>query len=196
MFRRLAESVAASAGRALIPQRVILMNCLSRVLALPGLLLLGACATTPTGPSVMALPGSGKSFEQFRIDDADCKQFALGQVEGMTAGQAASSSGVRSAAIGTALGAAAGAVIGGHRGAGIGAGSGLLLGSAAGADQAHASSDTVQQRYDNGYVQCMYAKGQKVPVSGAYMQGQPDAPMAPSHPPPPPGNPPPPPPGY
>ena len=32
--------------------------------------LLGACATVPTGPSVMVLPGSGKSFEQFQVDDA------------------------------------------------------------------------------------------------------------------------------
>jgi hypothetical protein len=27
--------------------------------------LLGACATVPTGPSVMVLPGGGKSFDQF-----------------------------------------------------------------------------------------------------------------------------------
>ena len=33
-------------------------------LALAGLL--GACAYMPTGPSVMALPGTGKSFDQFR----------------------------------------------------------------------------------------------------------------------------------
>lgn len=173
-----------------------MMNSMSRMLALPGLLLLGACATTPTGPSIMALPGTGKTFEQFRFDDAECRQFALSGVEGTTAGQAATGSGVRSAAVGTAIGAAAGALIGGHRGAGIGAGSGLLIGSAAGAEAAHGSTNTVQQRYDNGYVQCMYAKGQKVPVSGAYMQGRPDAPLAPAYPPPPPGNPPPPPPGY
>jgi hypothetical protein len=169
------------------------MISLSRAAALPALMLLGACATTPTGPSVMALPGTGKSFEQFRVDDADCRQFALSQA-GTTAGQAGSDSGVRSAAVGTALGAVAGAVIGGHRGAGIGAGSGLLIGSAAGAEEAHGSSYTVQRRYDNGYVQCMYAKGQKVPVSGAYMQGRQDAPAT-DRPPPPPGNPPPPPPG-
>jgi hypothetical protein len=27
--------------------------------------LLGACATAPTGPTVMTLPGSGKTLEQF-----------------------------------------------------------------------------------------------------------------------------------
>ena len=31
--------------------------------------LLVACVHMPTGPSVMTLPGAGKSFEQFRADD-------------------------------------------------------------------------------------------------------------------------------
>ena len=35
-------------------------------------LLLGACATLPSGPSVMALPGAQKTFEQFRADDVLC----------------------------------------------------------------------------------------------------------------------------
>jgi hypothetical protein len=30
---------------------------------------LSACATIPTGPSVMILPGRGKTFEQFQTDD-------------------------------------------------------------------------------------------------------------------------------
>ena len=34
------------------------------------LLALGACTTLPTGPSILALPGTGKSFDQFRADDA------------------------------------------------------------------------------------------------------------------------------
>ncbi len=38
--------------------------------------LLTACASMPTGPSMMALPGSGKSFDKFRIDDNQCRQFA------------------------------------------------------------------------------------------------------------------------
>ena len=34
------------------------------------LLALGACAAVPpSGPSVMALPGKGKNFDQFRADD-------------------------------------------------------------------------------------------------------------------------------
>ena len=30
---------------------------------------LGACVSIPSGPSIMALPGSGKTFDQFRNDD-------------------------------------------------------------------------------------------------------------------------------
>ena len=36
------------------------------------LLALGACVTVPpSGPSMTVLPGSGKNFNQFRVDDAD-----------------------------------------------------------------------------------------------------------------------------
>src|SRR5678816_677344 len=44
-------------------------------------LLLTACASAPTGPSVMVLPGSGKSFEQFQAEDAACRQWAAQQAE-------------------------------------------------------------------------------------------------------------------
>ncbi|HKT97172.1 MAG TPA: hypothetical protein VJS30_11645, partial [Paraburkholderia sp.] len=83
---------------------------------------LSACAVVPTGPSVMALPGTGKSFDQFRNDDYNCRQFAFQQVGGTTTNQAATNAGVGSAVIGTALGAAAGAAFGGGNGAAIGAG--------------------------------------------------------------------------
>ena len=42
--------------------------------------LLGACATVPTGPSVMVLPGGGKSFEEFQGDDGVCRRFAYQQL--------------------------------------------------------------------------------------------------------------------
>ena len=87
------------------------------------LLALGACVTTPSGPSVMVLPGTGKTFDQFRADDGLCQQYAAAQVGGQTPDAAAGSSGVRSAAVGTILGAAAGAAINGGRGASVGAGS-------------------------------------------------------------------------
>jgi hypothetical protein len=155
-------------------------------------LLAAACATVPpSGPSVTVLPGSGKSFDQFRYDDQDCRQYASGQIGGMTAEQASVDSGVRSAVVGTAIGTVAGALVGGRQGAAVGAGTGLIVGSASGAGAADASSRTLQQRYDIGYQQCMYAKGHQVPIAGRYSPRPYSSPPAP---PPPPGSPPPPPP--
>jgi outer membrane lipoprotein SlyB len=114
----------------------------------------------------MALPGTGKSFEQFRSDDAECRQYAQYQIGGASADQAAIDSGVRSAAVGTVVGALAGAAMGGHQGAGVGAGTGLLFGSIAGSGAAQNSEHMTQRSYDNAYIQCMYAKGEQVPTSG------------------------------
>lgn len=157
-------------------------------------LVLTACVSVPNGPSRMALPGSGKSFDQFRADDASCRQFARDQIGGTTANQASNDSFARSAAVGTALGAAVGAVAGGGRGAGVGAATGLIVGSAIGVDEADASSYGTQRRYDNAYTQCMYANGHRVPVSGRVIEQQPRY----TPPPPPAAYPPPPPPpsGY
>ncbi|HEM7877091.1 MAG: YMGG-like glycine zipper-containing protein [Burkholderia contaminans] len=138
-------------------------------LALAGLL--GACAYMPTGPSVMALPGTGKSFDQFRADDANCRQYAFEQSGGVSAGQASTASAVGSAAVGTALGAAAGAAFNGGTGAAVGAGAGLLAGSVVGAGAAQGSAYDIQRRYDYGYLQCMYATGNRVPVPGGMSGG-------------------------
>lgn len=167
------------------------------------MLALAGCVTTPTGPSVMALPGSGKTFDQFRFDDSSCRQFAYDQIGGTTATAAAQQSGVNSAAVGTVLGAAAGAAIGGGHGAAVGAGSGLAVGGLVGTGAAETSAYGAQRRYDNAYIQCMYAKGHRVPVYGRYTYSAAPAPRyappaasgAPAIPPPPPaGTPPPPPP--
>lgn len=156
------------------------------VLCILSSLLLGACADIPTGPSVLALPGTGKSFDDFRADDSICRQFALNQIGGITAQQAANETGVRNAAIGTAIGVVAGAAIGGQQGAGVGAGTGLLAGSIAGAGAAQESAYGTQEQYDNAYIQCMYAKGERVPVSASFMRQQTQAPTpAPLYPPPP-----------
>lgn len=169
------------------------MKILAIGIACCGLLVLGGCVSVPTGPSVMALPGSGKSFDQFRADDADCRQFALGQVGGSAMDRAATDAGMRSAAVGTLVGAVAGAAIGGRDGAGVGAGTGLLVGSMAGVGAAQGSAYGTQRQYDNAYIQCMYAKGEKVPVSGEYSRGRaqppsglPPAPAGSYLPPPPP----------
>lgn len=156
--------------------------------ALAGTLALGACAVAPpTGPSVVALPGQGKSFAAFQEDDAVCRNYAAAQTNYASPAQAATQSAVGSAAIGTVLGAAAGAALGaaaGNAGAGaaIGAGSGLLLGGATGAGNAQASGATLQRRYDISYAQCMYAKGNTVQMppimAGPYPYG-PYGPYAP-----------------
>ena len=121
-----------------------------------------------------------------------CRQFAHEQIGGSTPNQIATETGVRDAAIGTAVGAIAGAAIGGARGAGVGAGVGLLGGTAVGAGAGETSGYDLQRRYDYGYIQCMYAKGHRVPVSGRLMT-LPSGGAA-TVPPPPPGTPPPPPP--
>jgi hypothetical protein len=161
-------------------------------------LLLAGCVHVPTGPNVMALPGSGKTFDEFNYDDAVCRDWAS-QRTGITRSRAANDSAVSGAAIGTVLGAATGAALGaasGHpaTGAAVGAGAGLLGGSLVGASNAEEAGSIVQQRYDMAYVQCMYARGNQVPLPrGAQTAYRPPRPRR-RVPPPPPGAPPPPPP--
>ena len=176
------------------------MRSMLRIGAVGALATLAACASIPEGPSMLVLPGTGMSFQQFQSDDAMCRQYALRQ-SGGSAQQAADASGVRSAALATAVGAIAGAAVNGSRGAAVGAGSGLVVGSMSGAGAGQASAGAMQRRYDHAYVQCMYAQGHRVPVSGqlggssyrsspsSYYQS------SPSVPPPPAGVPPAPPPG-
>jgi hypothetical protein len=156
-------------------------------------LLLGACVSVPSGPSVLVLPGTGKGFDQFRADDFECRQYASAQVGGTTPDQVAGDSVARSAALGTVVGAAAGAAIGGQRGAGMGAGTGLAVGAMAGTGAGSVSAYGMQQRYDHAFQQCMYAKGHRIPVSGGFEAMRPSAPPAYMPPPPPPPSQPPPP---
>ena len=159
-----------------------------------GALLLAACATSPpAGPGILVLPGTGKTFDQFRFDDQECRNYAHSQVGGKTAEQAGQDQAVKSAVVGTAIGAAAGGLLGGHQGAAVGAGVGLAGGSIVGAEQSYVASGSLQQRYDHAYTQCMYARGHRVPVSGRYSDSGGPAQSAariPPPPPPPPGQPP------
>ncbi len=125
----------------------------------------------------MALPGTGKSADQFRYDDAECRNFADAQIGGTTP------SDVANAGAATAVGAGVGAAFGGASGAAVGAGFGLLTGVAVGANSGEASAYALQRRYDNAYVQCMYSKGHKVPVSG-HLTSTPPAYTPPPPPPP------------
>ena len=155
---------------------------------------LGACATMPMGPSVLVLPGAGKSFEDFTVDNDTCQQWAAQQA-GVNPDQAGQTRAASAAAIGTLLGAGTGAAIGAAygnpaAGAAIGGGSGLVLGGASGLDSGQGWRWELQRRYDNAFQQCMYAKGNQIPVNAG---SQPATSNNAVIPPPPPGPPPPPP---
>src|SRR6185312_7933737 len=124
------------------------MNAIKTYLPLTAALLLAACVTVPTAPSVVALPGNNKTFDQFQADSYACQQFAQQSVGG---------------AAGAIIGSASGNA---GPGAAIGAGTGLLVGSAAGSNAYGAGYYQIQRRYDGAYLQCMYAKGNQIPVRG------------------------------
>jgi hypothetical protein len=116
---------------------------LSTIFPVTALLLATGCTTLPTGPDVLVLPGTGRSFEQFSSDDATCESYAGSQVGSQSSG----------------------------------------------------STEQLQMRYDAAYVQCMYGKGHRVPVSGPFSDVVPHKAVTPDAdtPPPPEGAPPPPP---
>jgi uncharacterized protein YcfJ len=156
----------------------------SRLAIVAGALLMTACAVVPTGPSMPAMPGSRKAWDQFQIDDAQCRQVAVNRSGPPS--DAAAAAGIGSAAVGTVIGAAVGGLIGGGEGAAVGAGMGLLTGSAVGANNAYAAAATTQQVYDSAYFQCMYALGNRVPVPAGYaaaMRSSTGAPRAAAPPP-------------
>jgi len=155
-------------------------------LAALGLTALAGCVSMPSGPGVMVLPGSTKTFDQFRADDNECRGYAFTQSGGRSPEQVGNEAGMNTAAVGALVGAAAGAAIGGSghaaaAGAGIGAMGGALAGTGTAAQTAH----TVQGRYDIAFQQCMYAKGHKIPMSAAY-RGQAGRSYRQATPPPPP----------
>ncbi len=166
------------------------MNLKRSVFLLLAPVLLGACATIPTGPSVMVWPAPGKPLEVFQSEDAVCRQWASQQV-GAQPSESANQTLASGAAIGTILGAGLGAAIGaasGQMGAGlgIGAASGALVGTAAGLGPSYGAGWEVQRRYDNAYMQCMYTKGNQVPGAvRAYRRAVPPPPPPPGFTPPP-----------
>ena len=138
----------------------------------------GCVVAGPTGPTVLAVPGQGKTMQAFQEDNAACQQYAGQRIGYGSPGEAANQSTVGSLAIGTGIGAAIGALFGaaaGNAGAGaaIGAGSGLLLGAATSGGYAQASAGNVQQAYDAAYTQCIYARGDSVQNQTSIAQGGP-----------------------
>ena len=179
------------------PNRPVRGRALAAAALLAGL---AGCAVIPEGPSTMALPGTNRSFAQFRTDDDACRRFATERIGGQSAQKSANDTVAGGAIAGAAIGAVAGAAIGGSQGAGVGAGVGLLSGSAIGSSASYSSASGTQRRYDQAYIQCMYASGHKVPVvEGSYRPrpaaGARPAALPPGVPAPPAGAPPAPPPG-
>lgn len=131
------------------------------------LLVMGGCATVPSGPSVLVLPPPEKPFEVFQAEDAICRQWAAQQI-GKSPQETVNQNTVTSAVVGTIIGAGLGAAIGsvsGDVGAGaaIGGATGLFFGTATGAESARVYGWEAQRRYDIAYQQCMYAKGNLIP---------------------------------
>jgi len=132
------------------------------------LVVLGGCATMPTGPTVMVLPAPGKPFEVFQTDDLNCRQWAQQQIGGASPSETANQNLATGAVIGTAVGAGLGVAIGaatGNAGAGaaIGGATGLLGGMGMASGPAYDSQWQLQRQYDMAYQQCHYAKGNQIP---------------------------------
>jgi hypothetical protein len=137
-------------------------------LSLCSLLLLGACAATPLGPTVQVLPPPDKPFPVFEQDQTQCKQYAQSQVAGQA--DAANSQAFGGALLATALGAATGGAVGGGGGAEIGSAAGADVGAAGAAGSTQDAQVSIQQNYNNAYVQCMYSRGNQVPGATASAQ--------------------------
>src|SRR3954451_4935690 len=127
------------------------MWCIRSVIGSLALLALNACAGEPiVGPSVMGLPGQGKSFEDFWQDDSLCQQYAT-----QKAGEWSEAVAVNDVAVDRTSNPTAGSVIS--------------------ASDARTAGKNPQRRYDTSYVRCMYASGNTVqavpPVHAGYPYG-------------------------
>ncbi len=131
-------------------------------------LMMTACTSVPTGPTVNVMPGKDSTFEQFKADDETCRDYAEERAGDPDNSQSMTT--LKNAAVTAAVGALAGAALDhGHgRSAAVGAGAGLILGTLGGAGASGEARRDAQVKYDNAYTQCMYAKGHDVPFSGKY----------------------------
>jgi hypothetical protein len=130
---------------------------------------LGGCATMPGGPAVPAMPGTGKSVDAFQQDAAACQAYAQAVLGNGAAPQSVNDRAAAGAVATTAVGAATGAIIGsasyqGGQGAAIGAGIGLLFGAIGAANASSATQWQLQAQYDDAYLNCMYSRGNQVPM--------------------------------
>ncbi len=128
------------------------------------LLVAAGCATVPTGPSVMVMPGPGKPFDLFQQEDVTCRQYARQQI-GATPQETINNNTAAGAVTGGAIGAGIGAILSGGHGPEtvFGAATGAIIGGASGAESGRYHGYEAQRRYDIAYQQCMYANGNMVP---------------------------------
>ena len=162
------------------------------VLALIGL---SACATAPMSPSLVTLPGTGRSFDQFRADDYNCRLYGEVQIGLRTAQSAAAAAMTVGTASGAPGGMSSSAFVGGGQVAAGAVQAGPPPGVIPSSNLPAGTSYAAQQRYDNAYVQCMYASGNRVPVYDSGPRPASVATQRPNIPQPPAGPPPAPPPG-
>ena len=123
-----------------------------------------------SGPNVL-VARTGRSFDQFRADDLDCRQYAYQQIGGKSGKRPPTN--LPSAAPLWDCNRSSGR---GRTGRSPGRSSGCRFRIGGGIDDGcrggYRSSYALQRSYDNAFVQCMYAKGHRVPVPAG---------MAPSH---------------
>lgn len=130
-------------------------------------------STGPQGPSMTVLPGTGKTFADFKQDDNECRQFARDSIGGSKSGMGEVVKALGITGVGAGLGAAVGGGIGGTHtnrySPTLNAQSGTAIGVAGGAATAmqthNADANNDQARYDHAYVECMYANHNKIPAS-------------------------------
>jgi hypothetical protein len=72
------------------------MPRIAAALALIALFGIAGCARPVTGPAFAALPGQGKSYDQFKIDDAHCREVAMASIGGAGSASAAGATAQRS----------------------------------------------------------------------------------------------------
>src|SRR5579871_4822565 len=140
---------------------------LKTIIGLSLLVVLAGCtpfAVQPPGPSVMVLPPKGKPFEAYAQDHTVCKQFAAEEVAG--ADTQANLRTLGTVVTNAGLGAALGAAVGGG-GAAIGAASGAIAGAYVGANDTPWGVYQIQNRYNDAFLECMYAKGNQIPMSAS-----------------------------
>jgi hypothetical protein len=111
--------------------------------------LLSGCATSPMGPTALVMPASGKPFDVFVQEQAMCKQFAGGEVEGGATMSNLKQLGTM--VVSTALGAGLGASVRGRRGAEFGGAVGAIGGSAMAGHGSARDQNSLQGRYDLAY---------------------------------------------